>query len=97
MSLPIFYTPRSKETFAAVYDFICNKFGINSANKFALKADKIIALIAENPLMYKATEIDETVRVALITKQCSLFYRITDTSIHLLFFWDNRQEPFLSQ
>jgi plasmid stabilization system protein ParE len=95
VSLPIFYTPRSRETLKSVYDFIHNKFGTKAADKFALKAEKTIDLIAEYPLMFKASTIDENVRVGFITRQTSLFYRVTNTSIHLLFFWDNRQEPVL--
>ena len=97
MSLIIYYTPRSRETLTSVYNFISNKFGINTADKFALKAEKVVELIAGYPFMFKATAIDKNVRVALISKQTSLFYRVTDTSIHLLFFWDNRQEPLLPQ
>lgn len=97
MSLQIFYTPRSKETLKSVYDFICDKFGSRSADKFISKTEKIISLIAEHPLIFKASVIDKNVRVGLISKQTSLFYRVTDTSIHLLFFWDNRQEPILPQ
>jgi plasmid stabilization system protein ParE len=97
MSLQVFYTPRSKETLASVYDFIQNKFGVNSADKFATKAEKTILLIAEYPFMFKASSIDENVRIGPISKQTSLFYRVTDSSIHLLFFWDNRQEPILNQ
>ncbi len=95
MSLQVVYTPRSKESSISVYNFIRNKFSIRSADKFLLKAEKIIELIADYPLMYKATSIDEKVRIAVITKQTSLFYKVTDTSIQLLFFWDNRQEPIL--
>jgi plasmid stabilization system protein ParE len=94
MSLPIFYTPRSKEPLRLVYNLISNRFGVNSADKFALNAEKTIALIAEHPLMFKASTIDENVGIALISKQCSLFYRVTASSVHLLFFWDNRQQPF---
>ncbi|MEO6521832.1 MAG: type II toxin-antitoxin system RelE/ParE family toxin [Mucilaginibacter sp.] len=94
MSLQVFYTPRSKETLESVYHFINNKFGTKSADKFTIKAERIIQLIVEQPLMFKASTIDESIRIGLITKQTSLFYRITETSIHLLFFWDNRQEPF---
>ncbi|HTE00669.1 MAG TPA: type II toxin-antitoxin system RelE/ParE family toxin [Mucilaginibacter sp.] len=96
MSLQVFYTPRSKETLESVYNFINDKFGTKSADQFLLKAEKIIALVTEHPFMFKASEIDDNVRIGLITKQTSLFYRVTDTSIHLLFFWDNRQEPFFS-
>ena len=47
--------------------------------------------------MFKASEIDESVRVGANQQQTSLFYRVTDSSINLLFFWDNRQEPFITQ
>jgi plasmid stabilization system protein ParE len=95
MRLKVYYTPRSRETLNEIYNFIQNKFGIRPADKFVLKAEKIISLIAQYPYMFKASTIDEKVRVGLISKQTSLFYRVTDTSIHLLFFWDNRQEPIL--
>lgn len=97
MSLQVFYTPRSKETLTSVHDFIHDKFGLKSANQFVLKAEKIVSLIVDQPFMFKASTIDYNVRVGFISKQTSLFYRVTDTSIHLLFFWDNRQEPVLPQ
>jgi len=95
MKLAIFYTPRSKETLASVYNFILDKFGLKPANKFASKIEKIIELIAHHPFMFKASTIDYDVRIGLISKQTSLFYRLTGTSVHLLFFWDNRQEPIM--
>jgi plasmid stabilization system protein ParE len=96
MSLNLFYTPRAKETLVSVYNFIYNKFGARSADKFTAKAEKTIALIAQYPFMFKSTNIDEHVRIGFISKQTSLFYKVTDNSIQLLFFWDNRQEPIIS-
>jgi hypothetical protein len=40
MSLSVYYTPRSKETLASVYQFILDKFGVAPANKFLLKSEK---------------------------------------------------------
>ncbi len=93
MSFQIYYTPRSKETLLSVYEFILIKFGKNSADKFISKAEKTISTIAEFPLMFRSSIIDENIRIGLITKQTSLFYLVKETSIDLLFFWDNRQEP----
>ena len=91
-NLKIYYTPRARETLNSVYQFILQRFGSKSADKFLLKAEKTIALLPKQPFMFKASTIDESVRVGFITKQCSLFYQVTENSIHLLFFWDNRQE-----
>ncbi|WP_370870439.1 type II toxin-antitoxin system RelE/ParE family toxin [Daejeonella sp.] len=95
MSLQVFYTPRSKESLESVYKFILDRFGERSASKFVSKADKTINLISQQPFMFKTSDLDEKIRIALITPQCSLFYKVTETSVHLLFFWDNRQDPIL--
>src|ERR1700759_5143365 len=97
MSYAVVYAPEFRETLTSVYNFIQNKFGDKPADKFIKKAEKTISLIAEQPFMFKSSPIDENVRVGLITKQTSLFYRVTQTEIHLLFLWDNRQESILSE
>jgi plasmid stabilization system protein ParE len=48
-------------------------------------------LIAENPLIYKAAEFQDTHVAAL--GHFSLFYKITDNAIIITAFWDNRQDP----
>lgn len=73
MSLQVFYTPRSKESLESVYNFILNRFGESSAGKFASKADKTINLLSQQPFMFKTSDLDEKIRIALITRQCSLF------------------------
>ncbi len=89
----IYCTPKAKETFQAVYYFILQKFGQKSAEKFIIKAEETIALIALHPFMFKASTLDDHVPIGLITKQCSLFSLISEKTIHLLYFWDNRQDP----
>lgn len=98
MSLTIFYTPLSKETLLSVFNFIEEKFGARSAQDFITKANKTIKTIktiSTQPYIFKASPISKNVRIAFISKQTSLFYQVTDRSINLLFFWDNRQEPSL--
>lgn len=95
MALEVFYTPKAKETFVLVYNFIAGKFGVKIANQFLSKAEKTIHLISEQPFMYKSSSIDENVRIATFTKNTSLFYQIQPNSINLLFFFDNRQEPLI--
>jgi plasmid stabilization system protein ParE len=51
------------------------------------KANKI----AENPLLYKSASFPDTHVAAM--GHFSLFYKITEESIIVTAFWDNRQEP----
>lgn len=64
MSLNVVYTKNAIITADATYTFILNKFGTVIAEKFVVKVEKVIRLIAANPLMYKSSAVDETVRVA---------------------------------
>ncbi|MES2448562.1 MAG: type II toxin-antitoxin system RelE/ParE family toxin [Bacteroidota bacterium] len=95
MALDVFYTPKAKETFVLVYNFIAEKFSIKIANQFLSKAEKTIHLISQQPFMYKSSSIDENVRIATFTKHTALFYQVKPKSINLLFFFDNRQEPLI--
>jgi plasmid stabilization system protein ParE len=93
VSLKIVFTPRSQETLISVYEFIFNEFGKRAAIKYKDKADRVIKSISLYPYMFKASSFDESVRIGLITKQSSIVYQVTDTTIILHVFWDNRQEP----
>ncbi|WP_462265947.1 type II toxin-antitoxin system RelE/ParE family toxin [Mucilaginibacter sp.] len=95
MGLSIVYTPAAKSTYRNIHQFITTNFGKSSAEKFSAKAEKTIRLIAEQPLMFKSSEIAENVRIGFITKQCALFYRVEKNEVQLLYFWDNRQEPIV--
>jgi plasmid stabilization system protein ParE len=48
-------------------------------------------LIAENPLKYKTAEFQDTHVAAM--GHFSLFYKITNSTIIITAFWDNRQDP----
>ncbi len=48
-------------------------------------------LLAQNPLLFKTADFEDT-RVAAMG-HFSLFYKITDTTIIITAFWDNRQDP----
>lgn len=47
--------------------------------------------IATSPLIYKATDFND-LRVASLDN-FSIYYKITETSILISAFWDNRQDP----
>ncbi|MCB0488481.1 MAG: type II toxin-antitoxin system RelE/ParE family toxin [Cyclobacteriaceae bacterium] len=67
----------------------------NRSNAYSLKLLKLsndkAVQIAANPLLYKAADFPNT-RTASMS-HFSLYYKITDDSIIITAFWDNRQDP----
>ncbi|MFD2698623.1 type II toxin-antitoxin system RelE/ParE family toxin [Mesonia sediminis] len=67
----------------------------NKSNNYSKKLLKLVSdrthQIAENPLIYKATNFKST-RVASLGNY-SIYYQFSDTEIIITAFWDNRQSP----
>jgi plasmid stabilization system protein ParE len=95
MSRQIVFTDDGIDTLLSIKNFIENKWGVKQAEKFLEKTYKTLALAAEYPFMFKAFRLGDSTRVGLISKQTSFVYEVQETKITVLFFFDNRQEPFL--
>ncbi len=93
MSLPIKWSPASKDEFAELLEYVETQFGLDAALKLLDKTDRVLDGISEHPAMFPASGASPAIRKAVITKQTSLFYRITIMEVQLLHFWDNRRNP----
>lgn len=91
--MKVVWSENAQTTFDLIVLYIEAKFGVISAKKFIRKVDSVIHSIATQPYIYKSSNLNNKVRKATITKQCSLFYEINNDTIMLSYFWDNRQEP----
>lgn len=90
----IVYTETYKITLAAVIDNLEKAYGTRSVEKLLDRIDRIVEKIIINPYLYQAIPVDTPFRRAVISRQSSLVYEVTDTKIILLYIFDNRQEPF---
>ncbi len=67
----------------------------NKSNAYSKKLIKLVSertkQIAENPLIYRATDFQKT-RVASLGN-FSIYYKVYDSEIIITAFWDNRQDP----
>ncbi len=87
--MEVFWTIKADITF----EVIEAQFGKKAALKFVLKVNSISGLIEKFPFLFKSSSKFYNVIKATINKKCSLFYEINNTTIYLLYFWDNRQNP----
>ena len=92
MSHTIYWTDEAHETFDVIVLIIEDKWGFKQAGIFVKRVQQISNLIAEQPYLFRAS-ITRDLRQAIVSKQTSMFYEVKETTINILFFWDNRQEP----
>jgi len=93
MIYEIRFTPEAEETYDAVTCQLRDRWG----NKFVFKLEKILSdrlsTISMSPFIYPIIDDSSEVRKCVLHKNCSLLYRVFETKIVVICFWDNRQEP----
>ena len=95
MIFEVVFTKKANETFDAIRSQILERWDEKVVAEFEHRTLKVIDIISRYPFVYQSITIDPGIRKAFIHKNCSLFYKIKDTKIVIIFFWDNRQEPIL--
>ncbi len=93
MSLPVVWSPASREEYAEILQYVDDEFGTDAALNMMDKVEAAVEQIASFPYLFPFSEIRPDIRRAVITSQTSILYRVTETQIQLLHFWDNRQDP----
>lgn len=94
MQFSVIFSDEANDTFESIGEQIRAKWGENEVNEFRKRTYKVVDIISRFPLIFQAVPAAENVRKAFIHKNCSMFYSVGSTHIEILFFWDNRQDPF---
>jgi len=88
----VIWTRTADLQFVGVLEFWVKR---NKSNTYSKKLVKLVSertkQIADNPLIYKATDFTD-VRVASLGN-FSIYYKVSEENIIITAFWDNRQDP----
>lgn len=93
MTYSLIYSPLALETFNEIAEQVNSRWGNKYADEFRRRAVKVIETIHKAPFIFQSVNSNVEVRKGFIHKNCSVFYTIRETTIEILFFWDNRQDP----
>ncbi len=89
------YSPVALDTFDEIAEQLRNRWGDKYVGEFKQRTVKVIETIRASPLIFQSIESNTNVRRGFIHKNCSVFYLVNETTIEILFFWDNRQDTML--
>ena len=87
----IIWSPQAKRDYWQNIDYLELKWSIQDVSNFIEKVDYTIQKKKKNNTLFTTTNY-KSVHKVVITKQITLYYRITSTNIELLRFWNNYQD-----
>ena len=93
MALKVVWTKRADKKFDSIIDYLLNKWGELVTTNFVRKTHHLIELISEFPEMGSVEHRETGIRGFTIVKQVTVFYRIDGSTLFILNFFSNRQNP----
>lgn len=73
--------------------YLEKEWSIKIKNDFIVKLDKSLKQIQKLPYSFPESEKVKGLRKCVVTKQTTIFYKYTETSIYIVAIFDNRQSP----
>ena len=89
----IVLSKRASKKIANLLDYLEDEWSIKVRDNFLKKLDKSIKQIQEFPESCIETDYIKGLRMLVVTKQTSLFYRFDNKTIKIVTIFDNRMNP----
>lgn len=91
----IIWTRSARQSYLDLLLSLQERWGDDFAVSFAERVEKLISPLSESPFLYPVyTNYQERkIRRCVISKQSAFFYTVSDNSVELITFFDNRQNP----
>ena len=93
MPRKIIWTKRANKKFNKTIDYLEQEWGHRVTENFVKKSYDIIELISDQPDLGTIENQEKNIRGFLLTRHNRLFYRVSDSEIILLNFFDTRSGP----
>ena len=91
--LEVIWTDEASRNLNNIVHYLQTEWTIKEVNKFFLKLNKVISLIAKKPQLFRMTSERRGLRKCVLTKHTSIFYIHVDAKIFIISLFDNRQDP----
>jgi plasmid stabilization system protein ParE len=89
----IIWSDEAYKNLEHIVDYLEKFWTSREIRKFAGLLEKQLILIKRNPALYPYSNKSKNIRRSVLTKQITLYYKITDTEVHLVTLFDSRQSP----
>lgn len=92
MAKKIVWSPKALSTFKGIIEYLENVWSERQVKDFIIETDKVLTYVSKYPTLFRKTS-KKNIHEVLVTKHNLLLYKIYPDRIHLIMFWDTRQNP----
>jgi plasmid stabilization system protein ParE len=89
----IIWSDESLNNLDSIITYLETNWTKKEIQKFIRLLDKRIEIISKHPLLFPASPKSNNVRKSVLTKQTTIFYRVSTDRIEILSIFDTRQNP----
>lgn len=89
----IIWSPLADEDLARLLDYLDRNWGPAVSVEFLDQLEQCIAFIRISPELFPVFYSDQKIRMCVVTKHNSLFYKVYENHIAVLRLYDTRQDP----
>jgi plasmid stabilization system protein ParE len=76
-----------------IIDYLENRWTKREIKIFAQLLDKQLILIKNNPYLFAETDTSNGLRKSVLSRQITIYYRISNFEIQIITLFDSRQNP----
>jgi plasmid stabilization system protein ParE len=84
---------RASQKLEKLLSFLETEWSVKVKKDFIIKLDDTLEQIQKLPESFPESEKVKGLRKCVVTKQTTLFYKYSDSTIDIITFFDNRQNP----
>jgi plasmid stabilization system protein ParE len=89
----VFWSDEALSNLDSILHYLDTQWTEREVNNFKNRLSNQLDIITRFPTLFPASEINPTLRKAVLSKQTTLFYQLGDDTINIVYLFDTRQDP----
>jgi len=88
----ILWTDEAINNLESVLDYLAHKWTQREIDNFKKRLSKQICLIEQNPRLFPISQYNRRLHKAVLSKETTVFYEVSDQIIYLVYLFNNMQD-----
>ena len=88
----VFWTDEALQNLESILNYLNNRWTQHEIDNFKKRLGKQIELIEQNPKLFPVSEYNPRLRKAVLSKQTTIFYEVSDHIVYLVYIFNSKQD-----